>query len=394
MLGTLRPVAGLQDALGRVAAVAPLVATRAEESERRGRLADDVVDAFHETALWRVLLPVDLGGLDLTIPESVEVFRAMAEHDASTGWVHAICGNGPLFGAYVTQPVFEEVFGHPRAVMAGSLNPLGGIAEPVAGGYRFSGCATNVSGCLHADWLMAGAWVHRNGAKSWVDDQPEMIAGLLPMTAASIADTWSVTGMRATGSHDCSYRDVFVPAERTFAWPEPPARRDAGPVGNIPMHVQLGGGIAATIVGAGRGAWRRFVELATTKRPTANLGLLADRAYAQMAVGEGEGLLIAAEDTLTAGIADIWAQGVRAEPFDEAARVRLRLRMVTAARLGVRVVDLVNDAAGMSGVRRPAPLERAWRDVHTASQHVLLSIGRVEVAGRLRLGLDPGSPVI
>src|SRR5829696_630182 len=158
------------------------------------------------------------------------------------------------------------------------------------------------------------------------------------------------------------------------------------------MHVQLGGGIAATLVGTARGAWRQFVELATAKRPTGNAGLLADRSFAHMAVGEGEGLLLAAEDTLAAGARDIWEQGAVAEPFTTDDRIRLRLRMTTASRLSVRVVDLVHDAAGMSGVR-PGPLERAWRDAHTGSQHVLLAIGRLEVAGRLRLGRDPESPV-
>jgi alkylation response protein AidB-like acyl-CoA dehydrogenase len=387
-------VGGLQDALARVAEVGPVAARHAEESERLGRLAPDVVEAFHETALWRVLLPTALGGYDLSIPDSIEVFRAMAAYDASAGWLHAICGQGPQFGNFVTQDVFEEVFADPRSVMAGSLNPLGGVATPVAGGFRFDGCATNVSGCLNSNWLMAGAWVHRDGATSWIDGKPEMIAGLMPMTDATVADTWSVSGMRATGSNDCAYRDVFVPAERTYEWPEPPPRRDAGPAGNIPMHVQLGGGIAATVVGTARGAWQHFVELATAKRPTGNPGVLADRAFAQMATGEGEGLLLAAEDTLAAGVRDIWDQGRRAEPFTVDDRIRLRLRMATAARLGLRVVDLVDDAAGMSGVRRPGPLERAWRDAHTASQHILLAIGRLEVAGRLRLGLDPESPVI
>ena len=68
--------------------------------------------------------------------------------------------------------------------------------------------------------------------------------------------------------------------------------------------------------------------------------------------------------------------------------------MVTACRLSLRAIDLLIEAAGMSGVRVPSPLERGWRDAHTATQHVLLSIGRVEVAGRLLLGLDPESPVI
>ena len=318
----------------------------------------------------------------------------MSAHDASAGWLTAILGNGPLFGMFVAPAVAEEVFAPARAVVAGSLNPLGGRADPMAGGYRFNGRATNVSGCRHATWLMAGAWVHRDGEKSWIDGRPEMIAGLLPRASATIEDTWNTTGMRATGSDDCTYVDVVVPAERTFDWPEPPALWDAGPAANIPMHAQLGGGIAATLVGAARGAQQRFVELAATKRPTANTTVLAERAYAQMAAGEASGLLLAAEDTLRAGIDELWSRASRREVFDDTARVELRLRLVTACRLALRVVDLLNDAAGMSGVRVPSPLERAWHDVHTASQHVLLSIGRLEVAGRMVLGLDPDSPVI
>ncbi len=387
-------VGGLDEALARVDDVGPLVATCADESERLGRLADEAIEAFHESGLLRILLPPEHGGFGLTIPESVEVYRAMSAYDASAGWLTAILGNGPLFGMFVVPAVAEEVFVPARAVLAGSLNPLGGRAEPVPGGYRFSGRATNVSGCRHATWLMAGAWVQRDGEKSWIDGRPEMIAGLLPMASVTIEDTWNTTGMRATGSDDCTYVDVVVPAERTFDWPEPPPRWDAGPAANIPMHAQLGGGIAATLVGAARGAQQRFVELAATKRPTANTTVLAERAYAQMAAGEATGLLLAAEDTLRAGLEELWSRASRREVFDDDARVRLRLRMVTACRLALRVVDLLNDAAGMSGVRVPSPLERAWRDVHTASQHVLLSIGRLEVAGRIVLGLDPDSPVI
>jgi indole-3-acetate monooxygenase len=385
---------GLTEALSRVDEIGPLVAKVAEDAERLGQLTDEAVDAFHESGLWRILMPADLGGAGLTIPESVQVYRAMSAYDASAGWLAAILGNGPLFGMFVDRAVFEEVFAPERAVLCGSLNPLGGRAEPVPGGYRFNGRATNVSGCHHATWLMAGAWVHRDGEKSWIDGRPEMIAGLLPMSSATIEDTWSTTGMRATGSDDCTYVDVVVPAERTYDWPEPPARWDAGPGAHIPMHAQLGSGIAATLVGAARGTQRRFVELAATKRPMANTTVLAERAFAQMAVGEATGLLLAAEDTLRGGTDDLWARAVRRETFDDAARLDLRLRMVTAVRLSLRAVDLLIDAAGMSGVRIPSALERGWRDVHTASQHVLLSVGRLEVAGRMLLGLDPDSPVI
>jgi len=72
----------------------------------------------------------------------------------------------------------------------------------------------------------------------------------------------------------------------------------------------------------------------------------------------------------------------------------MRLGNVTAVKLALQAVDLVADAAGMNSAQTSCPIERCWRDVHTASQHVLLNIARFEVVGRVLFGLDPGSPVI
>ena len=59
-----------------------------------------------------------------------------------------------------------------------------------------------------------------------------------------------------------------------------------------------------------------------------------------------------------------------------------------------KAVDLVADAAGMNSAQTSCPIERCWRDVHTATQHVLMNTSRFEVVGRVLFGLDPGSPVI
>ena len=135
-----------------------------------------------------------------------------------------------------------------------------------------------------------------------------MIAGILPMADATIHDTWSVSGMRATGSNDCTFDNAVVPEERTFEWPEPVARFDAGPFVRVPLLVQFGGGIASAVVGAARGALGQFLELAASKHPTGSMTVLSERAYAQMAVGEAEGLLLAAEDTLAGTVRDLWAR--------------------------------------------------------------------------------------
>jgi alkylation response protein AidB-like acyl-CoA dehydrogenase len=89
-----------------------------------------------------------------------------------------------------------------------------------------------------------------------------------------------------------------------------------------------------------------------------------------------------------------WDRGVAHEPFDNAALARSRLGLVTAVQLSARAIDLLHDASGMNAVARDTVLDRCWRDVHTMTQHVVLSPARFEIAGRVLLGLDPGAPII
>jgi hypothetical protein len=47
----------------------------------------------------------------------------------------------------------------------------------------------------------------------------------------------------------------------------------------------------------------------------------------------------------------------------------------------------------MNSAQTSSSVERCWRDVYTASQHVLLNTVRFEVVERVLFGLDPG-PVV
>jgi alkylation response protein AidB-like acyl-CoA dehydrogenase len=91
---------------------------------------------------------------------------------------------------------------------------------------------------------------------------------------------------------------------------------------------------------------------------------------------------------------EAWRKGAEAAVFDAPARAAARLASVTAIKLAAKAVDLVYDAAGTTAIQTSCDIERCWRDIHAITQHVILSTGRLEIIGRVLLGLPAGSPII
>ena len=65
-----------------------------------------------------------------------------------------------------------------------------------------------------------------------------------------------------------------------------------------------------------------------------------------------------------------------------------------AAQLSAQTVDLIYDASGLTAGSIDCAIERCWRDVNVARQHITLATTRFEVVGRVYLGMPAGSPII
>jgi hypothetical protein len=72
---------------------------------------------------------------------------------------------------------------------------------------------------------------------------------------------------------------------------------------------------------------------------------------------------------------------------------RLMLAAVHLLQSCVEAVDHVCGVAGTSGIYTRSPLERAFRDVHTARHHGWVSETRYGTYGQIALGLEPDFPV-
>jgi indole-3-acetate monooxygenase len=374
--------------------LAPTIREHADRAEREAQIPHEVVNAFHDAGLFRILIPRSMGGGELTIPDSLRLCEEVARIDGSAGWNLAICSGGPMFGYNLSRAAFEKIFGDPVGLSAGSLNPATTRVVAADGGWRFSGKATYASGSGHATYLMAAGMVLRDGAPQMVDGFPTMRAGLFPIKNAKILNTWSTAGMRGTGSNDCVFEEVFVPDEFTFDWLNAKSPWQRGPFEKIPLQLQFVGGLVSVVLGTARHALDALNEIAQAKVPAAARATLRERPLAQIQFAQAEGLLHAARAYFYSCNDEIWRKGEAGESFSIQDRAHARLAVVTAAKLAVQAVDLVADAAGMNSALTSSPIERCWRDVHTATQHVLMNTSRFEVVGRVLFGLDPGSSVI
>ena len=117
---------------------------------------------------------------------------------------------------------------------------------------------------------------------------------------------------------------------------------------------------------------------------------LGDQPSAQAALGRAEALVRAARAGLFDALHQQWEEAAGGSPPSTATRALMRLSSAYCAEACAAAVDLVYRAAGTSAIFEDGPIARCFRDVHAATQHVGLSGGNYEHAGRVLFGREPG----
>ena len=375
-------------------ALAPRIRACVAETDRARRLPEPLVQELVAAGLYRMFLPHALGGFELPPLAYFDVVEELTRADSAVGWSILISTSSMtsmLRG--LPDAVVADMFTSPRRTIVMGSAPPKGRAVAADGGYRVTGRWTQGSNILIAGWVQVGCIVH-DGAepRRGPDGRVEQRLVSLPATEADVFDTWDTTGMRGTGSHDFGFTDRFVPEARTHVAGRPSAR--PGPLYQFPgwthvAHAALGLGIA-------RVAMEAFLDLAAGKRATwlPAEGDLAGRGTIQARVAEAEALVGAGRAYVRERLADMWETVCAGAAPSPAQRATYRLAIAHAMANAVAAVDLLYRAAGASAIYASSPLDRCLRDAHTAQAHVWVAPDTYEIAGRLLLGLDPGTPTI
>jgi len=364
--------------------IAPLIVRHRAFFDRERQLHELVYDALADAGLFRLWLPKSLGGPELSPLEFMVVVEAASALDGAVGWLVGNGGGMSRAGGYLPPEAVRNWFRDRRTFIVSATGAVGS-ATPVEGGMLVSGCFPFGSGAPHASHFMGLATIGGNQAP----EQPRMCC-YFDRKQVTIHDTWHVLGLRGTGSSDWEVNDAFVPDERVHPFIDyNPA--DQGLLYRMPAISMFAWTVAVVPLGIARGAIDSFVTLANGKGRLGTAGLMRDREVVQAVVGRVETLHGAARALLVEIMTELMMATDVGGTRLVTARVQLRAAAAHAAETALRIVDMLAMEAGAAAIFESGSLERRLRDVQAASRHIAMNPSIYTVAGRLGLGMEPGT---
>lgn len=381
------PIAAARAMRNRIRAVAA-------EIEQTQRLPAGLVQELRDGGFFSLLVPATIGGGGVDPITAARVVEELAHADGSVGWCVMLAMQSGGFEAFLPESTAREIWGG-HGIVCGTARPIGravATSSP-APGFVVSGRWPFASGSSHADWFMGECIVY-DGEQPRRDAQGHEVsrAVMMPRSAVTVYPTWQTTGLGGTASNDFSVEGAFVPETHCFQMLITPPR-ELTPLNQAPALVFMNHGAHA--LGVARSALDAGREAIATKIGWGGVPL-RDQPRFQTVLAEATALVEAASAYLYGAAEDLWATVNGRDPHaaSTAAPLRARLRLAAshAARSSVQAVDLLHGALATSAIFTQSPLDRPFRDIHTAAAHVMIGPLTFEAAGRVALGIESGFP--
>jgi 3-hydroxy-9,10-secoandrosta-1,3,5(10)-triene-9,17-dione monooxygenase len=240
-----------EEFVARAAAMVPALRERAAAAEDAGRIPEETFEEAKKADLFRLAVPRRFGGHEVEFKYIPQIIREWGRGCTSSSWVLGFLAYHNFQYAHFPEQTQQEVWsknGKGFTMSPGQIMPAG-KAKPVDGGYVLSGRWPYVSGIFHGDlMLMSAPLIDRS-------DPPEVRRFVVPISEVEILDTWHVSAMRATGSHDVEVDDLFIPEHRSVNVTDfrenrgPGLKFNTGPLWQVPMITYLMFGAVGVMLG-------------------------------------------------------------------------------------------------------------------------------------------------
>ncbi len=366
----------------------PELAARSREIDDNRFLPQDIADRFAQAGFYRSLAPESLGGLNVGPRVALELVEMLAGANGSAAWCVFICYTSHLHVASMPESYRARIASQSDVIVSSVFAPSGTALRADRDGqpgYLVNGHWKWGSSCHNADWI-CGALVEVDAHGDPVSGETAVNRAVFDPSEIEILDNWHVAGLKGTGSSDYVAEDVWVPMERMGAVINTHAFQEE-PIFKFPRFGILSTPCGAIALGMARAAIDEVLVVAREKTPQGSRRTLSQRPvlHKDLAIVDTE--LRAARALLFNTVDEVWEK-IHREPSTIDDRLALRTANVHAMNTAVKVIDRMYTIVGGTSVFENSPLQQHFRDVHVASQHMMVSETVMELAGRVLIGLD------
>jgi indole-3-acetate monooxygenase len=372
--------------LAAAAELAPALSAASAEIERAREVPADLVHRMQRAGLFEACVPRRYGGRERSAVEVLRLIEAVSHADSAAGWLTMIYGTTTVTAASLPPAWAEHIFGGegPSPIVAGATAPTG-RGRPVKDGLSVTGRWAWGSGTAHCDWICGGVLVgDGDGVQTGPSGQPRVYVTFFEADQVHLHHDWDASGLRGTGSGDFEVTGAFVPEGRWIVLGEG-RPYEPGALYRMPFFGLFAASVAAVPLGIARRALDDFTELAKRKVPAWGRSTINESSLVQLDLGRAESLVAGARRYLFDVVGEVYERVAAGGEATLEDRRQIRLAASQAAAWCCEAVDIVYDAGGGTSVLASSPLQRHFRDVHTATGHRMISRAPVRLAGALRL---------
>lgn len=362
-------IASIDAALAVARQMGPKIRSLANDTEANRIVSKDIVAEMKNSGLFSLTTPKEFGGAEMGFSAVVQVTAELARYCGSTGWVFGVLAGHSWLLNYFPKDVQKEVYGDGTRLTA-TVFRLGGKAVQEPGGIRITeGVGRFCSGIDHADWVVVGATVEM------LDGSVAPHFAIVSKKNLEVQDDWFTAGMRGTGSRTIHIRDALVPN----GWAVPFSKmNEAGAkvakalgkeVYAIPWTAILPFSLIGAPMGMARGALQAFIDGLKGRVQSFNPQQQAE----QSATFER---LAAAATDIDAALALVVADADYCDSIADASAMtpvkcaRISANWAWAAQTSRYAATRLFEAGGGSGIYNNSEIQRFWRDVNSAAQHI------------------------
>lgn len=343
----------------------------AVHAEKQGKLTSSQLDTIYQERWFHLLIPQTLGGKEMDLPTFARFMETLAWVDGSFAWAVNLGAGANMFAGFMEENIAKDIFESEKTCIAGS-GAVNGTATRRKDGYLIEGYWKYASGSSHATHFSLNAMLVDANKKPGT----EFRSFLVPADKVSVIESWQVSGLKATASHDFKVDKVWVHEDSLFNLQEPSSHAQ-GALYQFPFMLLAEINMVVMV----NGLALRFLELAKTiaggkpiyaSGKSGKMLLEANARFKKTSVNVEQSFMKKKEQLFDC-LDQCWQAVAKGEKIEKKIGKKLSMLVLQTAVSAGQLVDGLYPFLGMNVVFENTEINRVWRDFKTASQHALLS---------------------